>query len=263
MALPVAVQFLIPILPDQSSASALLNQALVSPWYTFSFLCFSFFFTLLGKGNLIYALASTHQTTTAHPIKIKKISFLKRILKTFVLEISFSVFLFCIALIAVLPSGLSFFLFGKTSETLIFISLLVFLPLFLITFFIRQFSLYYFLLSPLTFTASYERGTALFMRYRLPSFLFGLFSFFLYGVFTFSLNLAMLGGVVLLQKILPEISRSAFFFLGSLFFLTWYAVFHQALWLHFFTSLAKPKNPLISEEGIAINKDQLSEIPLV
>lgn len=258
MALPIATQFL---LPNGFDAEALTATVLATPGYAFLFVCFYFLFTFFGKGNLIYELATSHSAHTKNQTKLPRRSLIERLKKTTLLEASFGIFLLLITLILVLPSGFSLFLFEKIPEMLILIGVIVFLPILIITFFIRQFSLYYFLLSPLTLRSSCERGVALFIRHRSSIFLFGLFSFIIYGIFTFSLNLAMLGGVVLFQKIFGDIVQSLFFFFSGLFFLTWYTVFNQALWFHFFTHIAKPKESTPQESPL-VASDQVPESPV-
>ncbi len=261
MALPIAAQFLPPFSLDQPDASALVAHVFASPGYSLLFLCLYFFSTLFGKGNLIYEFSQEQKKNTPPPAKtLSRKRLWERTQRTFLIEILFGVFIFCMTLVLVLPSILSFFLFDKIPEALIFTGLLLYIPLLIITFFIHQFSLYYFLLSPLQITSAIERSILLFKRHRLPTLFFGIFSFSIYVIFTFSLNLAMLGGVALLQKVFSGTPESVLLFCLSLGFLTWYTVFSQALWFHFFIHLAKPKQTLLPEDPV-LTKEGLPETP--
>lgn len=259
MALPIASQFL--ILPEEITDVAILTEIiLASPGYSLLFFCGSFLFTLFGKANLIQRLSLTQNTENAPRQIPPRHSPRDLIKKMFLLETSFGIFLLGIGLILTIPSALSFVAYQRIPEALVLLGLIVFIPIVIILFFVRQFSYYYYLLSPLRLKSAIERGAVLFIRYRSPTFLFGIFYFFLYSIFTFSLNLAMLGGVVLFWKFFGDVSQPLFSFVGSLFFLSWYAVFEQTLWFRFFMSLAGPK-PAPQEDGVLIKEHGAPETP--
>jgi hypothetical protein len=259
VALPVASQFL--LLPEQITNVTMLKEIIfASPGTSFLFFSSSFLFILFGKSNLIERLSLTHGAEGSPRPTPPRRSPWDLTKKMFLLETSFGVFLLSITLILAIPSAISLVAYQRIPEALSLLGLGVFIPVVIMLFFVRQFSYYYFLLSPLRLKSAIERGTALFIRYRSPTFLFGMYYFFLTSIFTFSLNLAMLGGVVLFWKFFGDASKPILSFVGSLFFLSWFAVFKQALWFRFFMSLAGPK-PAPQEDGVLIKEHGAPETP--
>lgn len=262
LAVPIASQFLLPLSSENSlNTEATVQLVSTFPFTTFAVLCFFFFLHILGKGSLIALLSSFIRPTLPKPSVTPSLIW-KNTKKTFLLNTVFGIFFILLIFFLSLPSFISFFLFGHIPKTLISLGTGVFLFVALIVFFIHTFSLFYFLLSPLKLFSAIERGYVLLYTYRLSSLLFGLFTFSLCIIFTFCLNLVMLGGVVLFQGIFQDIPQSIVFFIMSLCSLTWFTVFTQALWLNFFIRLATPKDPLPEKAPEAILKESVPETPM-
>ncbi len=258
MALPFVGQF---FLPTQMTEKA---------WFTFfqthPLLIFFVLFTLslsklFGKSNLIVALH--HLTKEKTPLRIFSFQSLwKNFVKGVFIDTLLFVFFLLLFAILLLPSLFSFLFLGTLPHALPFLGLLIFLPVALMSFFIREFSFFYLVLSPLSLRASFEASTTLFMKHRNVCLLFGLFTLLIGVLFTFSLNLAMLG-IVALFRGNPFLSEEGALVGTSLFFLSWYEIFWQALWLNFFKRLATPKNKAPEEAHQVGYEEKISEIPSV
>ncbi len=261
IALPLAVQTI--ALPDTSlPQTALLEKAARHPLLTLLLIGSFFVFKLFGKSNLVTTL---HQNTKKNERAEKKNPFFqeasRNFKKAFLLDITLALFFLILFLVLALPSLISFFTSGTVPETLLVLSALILIPVVIISFFVREFSFFYFLLSPLRLKASFEAGATLFTKKRNLCLAFGLFALLQTLLFTFFLNLAMLGIVALSQKVTPFLPETILLFSGTLLSLTWYEIFKQALWLNFFKRLATPKNPVAKEVTDALFKEKVSEIP--
>lgn len=239
-----------------------LQTYLIAHWLPAALLLFgAFIFTLYGKGNLIVTLNATLSQKSAIP---KKVSSFSRSLYIFkkVLLIDLVIFggLIMVLLTLSLPSLIAFLTIGSVPKGLVSLGIITLLPVIIIGFFLREFTFFYFLLSPLRLFPGLEAGANFFLRFRSLCLLFGALFVFTGLLFTFSLNLVMLGIVALLQTLFPAISTLTVFFIGNLIAITWYEVFRQTLWLTFFTRLATPKDP-VPEEAVPILKEEVSEIP--
>lgn len=261
IALPLASQSLLP-LANVTKEEEVIALVSAYPGYTLAFLLLHFSCIWLGKSQLIPALYSELRSENSQHTTSPSLSPSSPLKKTAILDIILGLFLFLVIIVLLLPSLLSFLMYQNIPETLITLGLLVFLPLFFLTFLIREFSLFYFLLSPLRLFPSLERGVSLFLGKRFLSLSFGLFCFFLSILFTFSLNLVMLGGVVLWQRFLLSEAVPFLPFVVSFIGLTWYIVFSQALWLTFFVTLASPSQGTTPKETPS-TEEKISEIPAV
>ena len=261
IALPLASQLFFP-LPHDSSDIMTLIPLIHSHFLFFSVflivICLStiFFFFLLIP-SLYKKIHPTNVETSNPPTT----SLWKNFQKTILLELGFYFFLFCIFLVLSLPSITSLFFFKMISDTLIHLGFFAGILIFLLTFLIKEFSLFYYLLSPLHLLPAIERGSIFCMK-KLSTSIFFLMTYFLFSLlFTFSLNLVMLGGVVLFQKLNLSESSTIVAFLISLPCLVWYAVFSQSLWLTFFLELATPKSTAPKEP--VLFQEKVSEIPSI
>jgi len=262
MALPIATTNL--VLPAAETLDLNVFQATIGlhPLGALLFLLWYFLSTLYGKSNLITALDTDLRHTETSPRRPFSFlrsfhTFKKALFVDLVIAGFFDLFLFILSL----PSLVSFLTWSVVPQALITIGIIAFVPVAIISFFIREFALFYFLLSPLRLKTAFEASTSFFIRYRFLCLFYGL-SFVLIGtLFTFSFNLVMLPVVALLQKILPTIKETTLFFIGSLLYLAWYQIFWQALWLTFFHRLATPKETVSGEIVETVFKEKVSESP--
>jgi len=262
IALPVASQFFLPFSENTLDTEALWQLIIASPFTAFVLFCLSLLLNISGTGALITLLFSELRPTIPKQIFTLS-SFWSATKKTFYLDSFFGLLFIPIIFLVGLPSLISLLLFTEISQTLILLSTVVFIFIAALTLFTYEFSLFYFLLSPLKLVTAIERGYLLFHKQHSPSLLFGLFSLLILITFTFSVNLVMLGGVVLFQGIFQNIfSESIVFFLISLCFLTWFAVFSQTLWLSFFVRLVSPKDPSLPESDEVLIKESIPEAPV-
>lgn len=235
-------------------AQHLFVSALFLVWY--------FFFMLFGKSNLIIALNETLHTNAPQkntPLSAR-IAPLKKALSLDLIIIGF--FLILITILS-LPALLSSLLFGTLPASLLLLEKLALFPVIIIAYFVREFTYLYFLLSPLRLKASFEASSNLFMTRRFHCLSFGLFFLCISILFTFFMNLAMLGIVALLQKWLPAGNELITLFVISLLFLTWYEIFRQALWFTFFRFLATPKEKMTDETTAVPIEEKITEVPTV
>jgi hypothetical protein len=125
---------------------------------------------------------------------------------------------------------------------LMILGLLTLLPIAIIIFFIKQYSLFYFLLSPVSFRGAIETACTLFSKFFLRSLSFGLFFLALVVLFTFCSQMVILCVVFFAHKISVPLEEQIVSLVISFVFFTWFAVFQQALWLTFFKSIASPRD---------------------
>lgn len=224
------------------------------------FLLGYFFFVLFGKSNLIITLHETFHKSTPQkntPLSTTILPFKKALS----LDLAIIGFFLILIVILSLPALLSSLLFGILPESLILLEKLALFPVVIIGYFVREFAYFYFLLSPLRLKASFEAGSNLFMKHWQYCLSFGLIFLFISVLFTFFMNLAMLGIVALLQKLLPMGNELAILFVISLIFLAWYEVFRQALWFTFFRFLATPKEKITDETVVTPIEEKVTEVP--
>lgn len=260
IALPFAVQTI--ALPDTSLMEAtLLTRITEHPLLTLLLIGSFFIFKLFGKSNLVIVLhRNTEKDQQAGKKHLAFREMFRNFKKALLLDLTLALFFFFLLFILALPSLVSFFSLGTIPETLLMLSALILIPVIIISFFIREFSFFYFLLSPLRLKGSFEAASSLFTKKRNLCLTFGIFAILQTLLFTFFLNLAMLGIVALSQKMTPFLSETVLIFFGTLLPLSWYEVFRQALWLNFFKRLATPKNPTPAET-VDILLEKVSEIP--
>lgn len=123
---------------------------------------------------------------------------------------------------------------GATSF-LVFIALTLFFGLSVLFYFIKEFTLYYTVLSRIPLRSSAELGTALFQRHMATSLLFGLLLVGLSLIFTFTLDSAIITSAAIAKDSLFATLLPVFLFTG------FYSIFEQLLRLLFFHALAAPK----------------------
>lgn len=263
LALPVAVQsFFLPA-TDTSAINQWSETFLLHPLIGLLYLSASFIVALFGKGNLIVALENGRRGNDAKRT-LSFPSFRSSFLRALTIDASIGFFLIVFLLLLSLPTVVATRTLGSVPESLFTLSLITFIPVAVVLFFIREFTYYYFLLSPLNLTSSAEAAVRFFLRHRPTCLWFGFLVFLFSLLFTFFLNLAMLAIVVLFQKFAPAVPESVVIFGGGLVGFTWYATFRQTLWFTFFQSLAVPKDKKrTDQETGTILEEKVSEIPSV
>lgn len=206
----------------------------------FIFLWAALFFTIgvFGKGNLIVSLSYIAGKIGLPNYPNTFTALKKNFLNTLKVELLALFSLLAVTFIILLPLGIASANNPNVMNLLIILGLLTFIPTAIIIFFIKQYSLFYFLLSPVSFRGSIETACTLFSKFFLKSVLFGLFFLALMALFTFFLQMIILGVVFLAQKISLSLEEQIISFAVSFVFFAWFAIFQQALWLAFFKSIA-------------------------
>lgn len=231
--------------------------------FIFFALLIFFIVGIVGKSNLIASLSfMTHKNVLSnHPSTLRAIG--RNSLRSFFLEcIALFLLLLTIGILSLPLLIASEANPGAMSSLLLFGSL-TFIPIALSIFLMKQFALFYLLLSPLSIRESIETSTLLFSRFFSLSFLFLFFSFLIAALFTFFVNLVILGTVVLSTNIFLPFRESDISFIISLAFFTWFALFEQALWLSFFQSIAgrHEEAETVKEKENALDTRILPEVP--
>lgn len=198
----------------------------------------------LGKSRLIL-LFQTHQNRQKKNLDHMPSSWLGFTKALQIDTLFFALFLLILFIIA-LPSLFALFVNDASLATLLFLGELTLLPIILVGYLLREFTYFYSLLSPLTLKGSLEAASSLFSRQKFTCLTFGLHFFFVSLLFTFFFNFGMLSIVALLKQ-LPFLPENTMLFTVSLLVLGWYEIFRQALWFHFFQSIARPKDPTPDE----------------
>ncbi|MGK2848564.1 MAG: hypothetical protein ACSLEX_00600 [Minisyncoccota bacterium] len=223
-----------------------------------------FIINVFGKGNLIASLAFiagrkhiTNYPNTRHNIWLN-------FRYTLLLEITLiGIFLMIIGTLSI-PFLIAISSNPDVIPILALVSILTLLPILTVLFFLRQYALYYLLLSPLGFNAALEAGMTLFVRHSLHSLIFGFLTLLISFLFTFFLNLIILSISALTNALSLTFIETGIIMLIGWLALSWFSLFSQALWLSFFKHIAMNNSDPLTEtstkEEYAIT-DQVSEIP--
>lgn len=208
-----------------------------------------------GKGNLIVSLSFIVNKSKLpnHPHTLR--AQVQNFARTFIIE--------CLAVLILLVIGgilcLPFVIATEKNPAVVTMlqgfGLLTFLPLAIIVFLIKQYTLFYSLLPLLSLRRSIETSIALFLRFVSSSFIFTILTFLLALLFTFLVNLVILE--------ITALGISSIIIFVSFIFYAWYAVFEQALWLCYFKSIARPKDTSTGtkEEVTVLERSVLPETP--
>ncbi|OGI14864.1 MAG: hypothetical protein A3E38_03020 [Candidatus Moranbacteria bacterium RIFCSPHIGHO2_12_FULL_54_9] len=209
---------------------------------------------IFGKSNLIAALAFVAGKTESpnHPATLPAIR--KNFFWALALEcIAFLLLLAVVGIVAI-PFLIASWQNPEALTSLAHLGILTLIPVIIIIFFIKEYALFYLLLSPLPLRGAIEVGGALFSRRIGTSLLFGAFSFLLMAFFTFCLNLVILGIDALTKSIAAPFAGTTLSLIASAVLFAWFAIFQQALWIAFFKAIATP--PEIPEaEGAVAEKE--------
>ena len=238
-------------------------QDLVSrhPYDTAIFLVVSYIFSLIGKSGLICSLDLLTKKDSPKKIFPPLSILLRSLFRGMALDFFIVLFFLVIMCILSLPFLIASDMFETVPDSLITLFIIVIIPILIVAMFVRQFSFFYFLLSPVRLRAAFETSMDLLLRHRRICFMFGILLLIIALLFTFSFNLVMLGIVMLFQKLAPEVPQAALLFIGILALFTWYETFKQTLWFLFFRSLALPKAPETSDAE-PVTLETRAELPL-
>lgn len=238
LALPSATLLFVQQTYDITTVSALMELVRQFPILSCSFFLWYWVSVSFGKTHLITLLAAHKKNTDPKKLFLPASSFTRALGIDVIFIISIGILTFVVVLP---PIAASFFAY-TTLTPLVILSELTLLPIFFIGYLLREFTYLYAFLSPLTSKSSLEAGANLFLQQKLPCLFFQTHFILLNLLFTFLFNLVMLSIVALSQAVLPSSSR-LLLFLIALVLLSWFEIFKQALWFHFFESIARPKKP--------------------
>lgn len=254
-------------IPDTVSFDELLealSAKSIDEWFLLFLILLSLFaLGTFGKSNLIAALSFVagkpnleNSPRTLHAIG-------KNFLRAFFLESLILLLLLMAAGILSLPLWIASSHNPDAMTPLITLGFLTFLPIAIIIFFIRQYSLLYLLLSPLRIRGAIETAANLFSRFLFPSLLFGVFSLTVTLLFTFLLNLVILSVVALLRQVSVPLEGATISLATGLALFSWFAVFQQALWIAFFRAIAGTSGTekAVTEKESAFAETNLPETP--
>lgn len=210
---------------------------------------------IFGKSNLIVSLSHVagRKNLPNAPHTLRSIG--RNFFRALVLEgIALLALLAAIGILA-LPLLIASFRNPETMSLLINMSVLTFIPIAVVIFFIKQYSLLYLLLSPVSIRGAIETGSALFSRFIFPSFLFGVFSLTLTALFTFCTHLVIVSMGMLLRASAIPFTETALALGVDFVSFTWFAVFNLALWIAFFKAIASTPAPekTVPEKTLADN----------
>ncbi len=256
LALPILAQtYYLADAPSQSSE--LLSYITNHFRETSLFLIITFVCSLIGKSCLILLLhrVSSRKDTPS----ISRRTLRQAIVRGLLIELSLLLFIFLVGFVLALPLLMAFMTLGAIPPVLHWLTLVVILPISLVIFILREFVFFYFLLTPgIRFKSALEASVALFQRNTSLSVQF--FLFFLWGalLFTFSLNLVMLGIVALSHALFLSMADTSML-VGSFVALAFYEIVRQTVWFLFFQKLATPQDPLETTLP-AILKKEITEI---
>ena len=218
--------------------------------------------SVFGKSNLIVALSllSDKKKTdkTFHCRSVRGNFF-----RAFRLELTVIGFLITVLIILSFPSLLAYWYNTDVLPLIFSWSLLTLVPIVFIAFIVREFALFYFLLSPLRLFSAFENAGAILSRHFIRCVIFCLSFLGLLLIFTFCLNLAMLS----ISALFPSsnqmfLGKTMLAFFVNLISLTWWNVLQQAFWLFFFKDLALPKQlEKTSTEEEAPAQEKIPELP--
>jgi hypothetical protein len=230
-----------------------------SLWFIFLFVVKTF-----GESNLIVALSSVAGKTGLPNYPNAARAMGQNFFRALLVE-GIALFLI-LAIIGVLslPLWIAYTRNPQVMDLLIVLILLTFIPIIVMIFFIRQYALFYLLLSPLSLRRAIETAGALFSSFFFPSLLFGMFFGVLFILFTFCWKLVTLGIVALVHWTTMPLREGIISLAVSFVFFVWFAIFQQALWLAFFKSIAGASDTkkAVAEKETAFT-DSLPEIPPV
>lgn len=231
----------------------------------FIWLALFFFVGAFGKGNLIVSLSYIAGKVGLPNYPNTFGALRKNFFRTVVIDVAAFFSLIAAIAIILLPLGIASAKNPNVMNLLLTLGLLTLIPIVVVIFFIRQYSLFYFLLSPVSFRGSIETACALFSKFFLKSLSFGLFFVLLTAIFTFCLQFIILGIVFAADKISLPLEEQLVSLAVSFVFFAWFAIFQQAMWLAFFKSIAGTRDTqkVATEKENVLVGDNLPEIPPV
>jgi hypothetical protein len=253
LALPVLAQAV--FLADVPTDPSLLRAYSISHTHgIITFALIAFVSTLIGKSGLIIAL---HKTTSLKESRLFSwIALRKAAIRGLQIECFSLLFVLILGLVLMTPFLVALSSLGAIPPILHWLVLFVVIPITLVMLIVREFTFFYYLLTPgLRFRSALDAGIALFQKHSLTSLQFILLMFSFTLLFTFSLNLAMLSIVALSHLFLPPFSESILVTIGSFLALSVFEVIRQGLWFLYFERLAQPKDPIRDADTASIEKE--------
>lgn len=213
--------------------------------------------SLIGKSGLILSFQRVSKNDFS-PLSLPTLA--QAMNRSFKIECATLFFLLCLGLVVAVPFIVSLATFDLVPSSLRWLALFLIVPVTLVMLIIREFTFFYFLLTPgLRFRSALEASSALFQKHSLSALHFILLVLMLTLLFTFFLNLAMLSIVALLHLLLPKLADAVLVTVGSFFALSVFEVIRQGLWFRYFERLAKPKSPTDMSEVVEVESE--AEMP--
>jgi len=228
----------------------------------FLVLFFLFILSAFGKGNLIVSLSfiTNKNNLPNHSTTLRTLS--KNFTVTFLLECIAFFFLVAIIGIFSIPVLIASGTNPSAVPILLSFAILTFIPIALVVSLIKEFSFIYVLLSPLKIREAIEASRILFSRYKARSFFFVILTLLLTGLFTFCINLVILGITALSEKVSLLVTKESISLFVSFFLFAWFTIFLQALWIAFFKSIAHLKtDPVVEEKEVTMERNVVPEVP--
>jgi len=212
---------------------------------------------IIGKGALISSIEKNSQGQVAN-FKSGWIDGKKNFWKIFIIDFSLGLFIFLTLLILIAPVAILFlnknYIIGGI---LAFLAILIFIPIAILSSYLRTYGYLYCVLGKLNFWPAIENAYNLFVKNIWASILLSLI-FIPLGIILILVVLAILPLLLFVFIILGAIGYFALgkitaivigiigvaiFFLYAIFVKSIYEVFSQAIWILFFHEIATPKIP--------------------
>ncbi|MDO9399369.1 MAG: hypothetical protein Q7T79_01620 [bacterium] len=218
---------------------------------------------IIARGALIASIEKNSKGQVAN-FKSGWDSGKKNFWKIFIIDFSLGLFIFITLLILIAPVAILFF--NKNyiiGGILAFLAILIFIPIAILSNYLRTYSYFYSILGKLNFWPAVENAYNLFVKNIWASILLSLI-FIPLGIILMLIILAILPLLFIIFLVLSGIGYLAIgeitaivigaigiaiFFLYAIFVKSIYAVFSQAIWILFFHEIASPK---ITEEIVTI-----------
>lgn len=240
---------------DMGSISATNALTVVDLGWIIVWLFVIFALKSLGKSQLIATLSFVHPPNNRPHYFFSPLKIISRFLKVVQIDGAFLLFLVSILIILIAPLGLAHRYNNAAIPILSIFSALTFLVITFVTFIIKELSLLYRLLAPLSFRSSLENGQLLFSGAAIHTTAFGLLSLTLQIFFTYCMDAIMLNGGFLISPF--GVPRLVDALTGIIEFVTvtWFAIFLQALWYLYFRDIAETKQPEATPEELFFPKE--------
>jgi len=217
-----------------------------------------------GQGNLITSLQFLIEGKKfAYTISKRKTLIRSTVILFLIETILFSILLGILGILS-LPLFLASFV--NTSALPLLTNLLLLTLLFFILLFslLKQFIFCYALFSPLSLRSAFKLSVNLFYKHTSISIFFFIFTLFLSTLFTFFVNIAILGIVAIVKWLSLPLTQNTIEIFCLFAFFAGFSVFLQALWILFFASIAKSKDePKEEKERVSASEQIAPDVPQI